>query len=78
MIEFIFGIIALVVFFMFRSSVKVGAEALEDTSHGYLEEVLINNAISREERIVDLDEQMKVMGIEKLTTHAEIMKRLGR
>lgn len=78
MIEFVFAIIVLLLFFILRSSIKVGAQALEDSSNGFLEGVLINNAIDRQERMQDLDEKMKEMGIDKLITHEEIMKKLGR
>lgn len=78
MAEFVFAIIILILFFMLRASIKVGAEALEDSSHLYLEDVLMENTIERQERVKEFDARLQEMGIEKIVTHDEIMKKLGR
>ena len=78
MIQFAFAIVILFVIFLPRSSIKIEAEALEDTSHIYLEGVPMDNSIERQEQVKEFDKRLAKMGITELVTHDDIMKKLGR
>lgn len=78
MIEFAFAITIIFLLLAGRGAIRASASALEDTSNAYLEEILADNAIERQIRIKELDERMAEMGITKLYTHEDFLKRLGR
>ncbi len=77
MIEFAFAIAVLLALFWFRKPIKTGAQALEDTSHSYLEDVLLDNAFDRQERHQEIEEYMKKHGIESFVSHQEILQKLS-
>jgi len=77
MIEFAFAILILAVLVWFKNSIKVAAEALEDTSESYFEDVIVDNAIDRQERFKELTEYKTRNSIDTFVSHDDILKEVS-
>ena len=77
MIEFAFVIITIAFLIWFKDSIKTAADALEDSSKSYLEDVLVDNAIERQERVLEIQEYKATTGIETFSSHEDLLKAIA-